>query len=110
MISVLRLENMVVLDKAIIFSLDEKNLFTNIPRLEVSGLFKEDMVKCYLSDINVIKYFKLLIICMEQNFFFFNRNLFTMDDGLSMGDCLPPFIINFVKDKFENDEVNNFTS
>lgn len=72
------------------------NLFTNIQVKDVISLIEKDLLDSGSSLAHNIEMGNLLKVCLEQNFFTFNKIIFTQIEGIAMGSPLSPLLALFM--------------
>lgn len=91
----------------IMVSFDVSNLYTNVPIKETLKLVEDYMNKTDLSEKHKTGLINILDVCLQQNFFQFNGEVFKMEQGLPMGSQLSPLLSNIFMDDIENKIFNN---
>ena len=84
-------------DGYIMASFDIKSLFTNIPIDETCNIILDKIFldkKTKFQKFDRPTFQKLLHICLKDNFFLFNQNLYFQKDGTPMGGCISPTLAN----------------
>lgn len=103
-----KIKDIYVDNSYMLVSFDVSNLFTNIPRNEVVDLIKEKIVlDNNFTDEQVIELLNLLNICLEQNFFSFNGDIYCQNEGLAMGSPLSPILADIFMHNFETSFIVN---
>lgn len=78
----------------VLVSFDVISLYPNIPIPEALQTIDEWLDSCDISDEKAATYSNLTKMCMEQNAFIFNKNIYKLTHGTSMGNPLSCFVSN----------------
>lgn len=97
-----RISSLVLPPDCIFVSFDVINLFTSIPVADCLRVLGNLLCSSPLSDEEAQAIIDLLSVCLEQNFFVFNGDIFSQPDGLSMGCPLSPFLADLFMDDLES--------
>lgn len=96
------IENIKLPDNAKLISFDVSNLFPSIPIQETIILVEKLLT---LKNVNIIKKQEILDTlktCLEQNYFEFDRTLYSSGEGLIMGNPLSPLLAEIFMDSLED--------
>ena len=103
-----QIKNIKITQHTKILSLDIRNLYTNIPVKETIDIVKQFLERNtdgeHIDDTDMENLIDLIKIVTEQNFFNFQNNQYSMNDGLSMGSALSGLLAEFFMNNLE-DEV-----
>lgn len=92
---------------SLLVSLDVTNLFTNVPLEETKTIVRQKLIDSNLSHNIISEIMSLLTVCLEQNFFIFDKVTYYQPDGLAMGSPLSPLLADLFLDNFENQLILN---
>ncbi|XP_044766282.1 uncharacterized protein LOC123322402 [Coccinella septempunctata] len=96
-----RIKDLRIPNNTILASFDVSNLFTTVPVPQTLQIFKNKLIDSSMSDDLTNCVFQLTELCLQQNFFNFEGEIFTQREGLSMGNCLSPLFAELFMSYFE---------
>lgn len=82
-------------------SFDVTNLFTSIPPKETITLVDNLLTSNNVNPVIHADILTLLRVCMNQNYFHFNEEIYSCKDGLIMGNPLSPLLAEIFMDNLE---------
>lgn len=88
-------------NNAKLISFDVQNLFPSIPPKDVIKLVQSLLDKNNINPITKEEIIDSLKICLKQNYFQFNNNIYTCEEGLIMGNPLSPLLADIFMNSME---------
>lgn len=89
-------------NNAILLSFDVKNLFPSIPPIEVIDIIDNKLTENRTNIIVKQDIINTLVVCLDQNYFEFNDNIYMAKEGLIMGNPLSPLLAELFMDNLES--------
>lgn len=83
-------------------SMDIVCMYTNLPVAEAIEAVKENLKENKFSDDENNEIGNLIEICLKQNYFIFNDNIYIQKEGLGMGNPLSGMLADVLLNKMEN--------
>ncbi|XP_044757815.1 uncharacterized protein LOC123315969 [Coccinella septempunctata] len=96
-----RIKDLQIPENTMLASFDVSNLFTSVPVPQTLKIFKNRLIDSPLSDDLTECAYQLTELCLQQNFFNFEGEIFSQQKGLSMGNCLSPLFAELFMSYFE---------
>ena len=97
-----KIENIKLTENSKLISFDVTNLFPSVPIKETIILVEKLLTLNHVHLIKKQEIMNLLTVCLEQNYFEFNNNIYTSNEGLIMGNPLSPLLAEIFMDFLEN--------
>ncbi|XP_049828734.1 uncharacterized protein LOC126267492 [Schistocerca gregaria] len=102
-----KIKNINIPPTAKLVSFDITSMYTNIPTEETINIIEQQLKCKKFPDIQINEISSILRLITEQNYFTFNNNFYSQQEGLPMGSPISGTLANIFLDHIENTIFNN---
>ena len=96
------LSKLTIPQNAKLLSFDVTNLFISVPVSETLKLAEDILIDSAIHRVVRDELIALMSVCTKQNYFLFNNQFYTQEEGLAMGSPLSPLLAEIFMDHLEN--------